>query len=181
MNRRPGAPGAPQILLTVSHGDWGKAATLGAIAKRAIGAAMRAAAMRLAPASEVSILLADDATMRGLNRRWRGINKPTNVLSFPGRDLRPGEIAGPALGDIALARETLVREALEQGKAFADHFAHLIAHGFLHLGGYDHLNEADARVMETIEREALAAIGIADPYREQPGRATIPRRRKPRS
>jgi probable rRNA maturation factor len=87
------------------------------------------------------------------------------VLSFPsGSPTLPGEPRH--LGDIALAYETLVREAGEEGKSLADHAAHLVVHGILHLLGQDHMNEAEAETMERIEVAALARIGVADPYRD---------------
>ena len=119
---------------------------------------------------DVSLSLADDATLRALNSRWRGIDEPTNVLSFPSagpafpaaRSGPPG--AAPALGDIALAYETLAREAEQLGVPLADHYRHLIAHGFLHLIGYDHETDAEAERMEALETRILARLGAADPY-----------------
>ena len=114
---------------------------------------------------EVSVMLTDDESIRTLNRQWRGKDKPTNVLSFPAPE-QPG-LEGPRhLGDIALAYETLVREAEEESKPLADHFAHLVVHGVLHLLGYDHETDEEADVMEALEVKALAGLGIADPYRD---------------
>lgn len=106
----------------------------------------------------VSVLFGDDAAVQALNKSWRGKDKPTNVLSFPAPD------GFGALGDIALALETVRREAGAQNKTVRDHTAHLIAHGFLHLLGYDHEDDGEAEVMETRERAILADLGIADPY-----------------
>lgn len=106
----------------------------------------------------VSVLFADDAAVQALNKAWRGKDKPTNVLSFPAPE------GFGALGDIALALETVRAEAAEQHKSVRDHAAHLIAHGFLHLIGYDHEDDGEAEVMETRERAILAGLGIADPY-----------------
>lgn len=104
----------------------------------------------------------DDAEQQVLNREWRNMDKPTNVLSFP--QIEPfGPVLG-ILGDITLARETLEREAAEQGVSFTDHFTHLVVHGFLHILGYDHIEEQDALVMEGLETQILATLGIADPY-----------------
>jgi probable rRNA maturation factor len=113
---------------------------------------------------EVAVLLCDDAAIANLNAQWRGISKPTNVLSFPAspHHAAPGEAA--ALGDIAIAYETVASEAAAQGKTVADHLAHLAVHGFLHLLGYDHHEDAQAERMERLERDILARIGIADPY-----------------
>ncbi len=113
--------------------------------------------------SEVSLCLTDDAGLRALNARWRGINEPTNVLSFPAAQAeRPN--GTPMLGDIALAFETLAREAGESGAPLADHYRHLVAHGFLHLIGYDHQSDEEAERMEELEKRILARLGVADPY-----------------
>jgi probable rRNA maturation factor len=131
-----------------------------AIARETIAAA---AAESDGEGAVVSLCLADDATLRALNSRWRGIDKPTNVLSFP--SARPGgEGEAATLGDIALAYETLEREAGELGVPLADHYRHLVAHGFLHLIGYDHETDAEAERMEALETRILARFGAADPY-----------------
>ncbi|MBI1251982.1 MAG: rRNA maturation RNase YbeY [Alphaproteobacteria bacterium] len=111
---------------------------------------------------EVSVLLADDAALRALNRDWRGKDRPTNVLSFPSVMARQG-----FLGDLALAFETVEAEATAQSKPFSAHAAHLMVHGFLHLLGYEHDLPADADRMERQERLILARLGVADPYLEQ--------------
>lgn len=114
--------------------------------------------------AEVSVLFADDAFIRGLNARWRGQDKPTNVLSFP---VAAASVPGPrALGDIVLAYETVSREAREAGKPFDHHAAHLLVHGFLHLLGYDHETDAAAAVMEALEVRILETLDIPDPYAE---------------
>jgi probable rRNA maturation factor len=100
--------------------------------------------------------------MRALNRIWRGVDKATNVLSFPTK--RAGE-GPPLLGDIVLAYDTIAREARRQRKPFAHHVAHLAVHGFLHLLGYDHEQHADAEAMEQTERDILRRLAIPDPYR----------------
>ncbi|HLH12765.1 MAG TPA: rRNA maturation RNase YbeY [Methylovirgula sp.] len=125
----------------------------------AIDTAIRVSRARLEDGAELSVLLCDDAFIRGLNRQWRGQDKPTNVLSFPA-----ATTFTPALGDIAIAYETTAQEAAAEGKSLSDHFIHLLIHGFLHLIGYDHRDEAEAAVMEKLEREVLAELGIADPY-----------------
>ena len=145
-------------------GDWRRIADLEALARRAIEAAF--ATIGEAPHSpvELSLLLTDDAGMRELNRAWRGLDKPTNVLSFPGSG--PSSPEGVRhLGDIALAFETVAREAAEERKSLADHVAHLIVHGALHLLGHDHEADEEAEAMEALETAALARLGIADPYR----------------
>ena len=111
-----------------------------------------------AKARSLTVALSDDKRVQALNRRDRQQDKPTNVLSYPS-----GETA--FLGDIVLARQTVWREAKEQKKAPADHVAHLVVHGTLHLLGYDHeTGRADAERMEALERRILAKLGIADPY-----------------
>lgn len=122
--------------------------------------ALSAAATAENVSGSVSLLLGDDAAIAGLNVQFRGKDGPTNVLSFP-----PGpEGEAGFLGDIALAAETVAREAETQGKTFEAHAAHLAVHGFLHLLGYDHEAEQDAERMETREREILMILGVADPY-----------------
>jgi probable rRNA maturation factor len=112
---------------------------------------------------EVSIVFSSDARMQELNRDWRKIDKPTNVLSFPAP--RPGKGAPVVpLGDIILGFETVKREAGEQGKTVRDHTAHMIVHGFLHLLGYDHETDEPAELMEGEETSILATIGVANPY-----------------
>ena len=115
-------------------------------------------------------MLTDDAGIRTLNSNWRGIDKPTNVLSFPA--LQPTGAAGPddaprMLGDIAIAYETTRQEADDEQKPFDHHLSHLAVHGFLHLIGYDHENDDDAEAMEALEREILAQLGIPDPYADR--------------
>jgi len=133
------------------------------LAATAVAAAARAASVPLAPEAEVSLLLADDARLRALNAAWRGKDMPTNVLSFP--SVAPAAIEqAPALGDIAIAFETLSAEAAAEGKTTGDHFSHLVVHGFLHLIGYDHETPGEAEEMESLEAAILAGLGIADPY-----------------
>ena len=106
--------------------------------------------------AELAIMLTDDAGIRTLNANWRGIDKPTNVLSFPA--LQPTGAPAP------IAYETLRREADEEQKPFNHHLSHLAIHGFLHLVGYDHETDEDAEEMESLERRILAELGIPDPY-----------------
>jgi probable rRNA maturation factor len=118
----------------------------------------------------VTLLLTDDETIRHLNQRFRDQDKPTNVLSFPAPQ-NPERF----LGDIALAYGVCAREAQEQGKPLAHHLQHLVAHGVLHLLGYDHMNDAQADEMEGLERAVLAGLGIPDPYRAGEGDHDRPR------
>jgi probable rRNA maturation factor len=127
-------------------------------------------------ACEVSLLACNDARIADLNGAFRDKPQPTNVLSWPTQDLaaktpggapsapQPDAFGDIALGDMALAWETCAREAQAAGLPMADHAAHLIVHGHLHLLGYDHERDADATVMERIEIEILGAMGIKNPY-----------------
>ena len=129
---------------------------------QAVVAAAAEAALRGAPGSVV-VLLTDDGSLQDLNARFRGKDTPTNVLSFPAADNPEGH-----LGDVALAFGVCASEAAAQGKPLADHLGHLVAHGVLHLLGYDHETDADAEAMEALERAVLAPLGIPDPYAERP-------------
>jgi probable rRNA maturation factor len=120
--------------------------------------------------SELAIMLTDDAGIQTLNRNWRGIDKPTNVLSFPALQPlgeRQADDAPRILGDIAIAYETTRREADEEQKPFDHHLSHLAVHGFLHLIGHDHKKNQEAETMEALEREILSRLGIPDPYAER--------------
>jgi probable rRNA maturation factor len=108
-------------------------------------------------------VLADDQFLRALNRTYRGKDAPTNVLSFPLR-AGPGEYDGEYLGDVALAAETISREAADHGIPVGHHFQHLVLHGVLHLIGFDHETNAQAALMERVEIEVLARLGIPNPY-----------------
>ena len=112
----------------------------------------------------LDVLLCDDAAMAMLNARWRGQDRATNVLSFPAAPPAHPDAGSAPLGDIAIAYETVAREAAEQGKSVADHLSHLVIHGFLHLLGYDHRMDGEAERMERLERDMLARIGVTDPY-----------------
>lgn len=140
------------------------------LATRAALAAITSSGVPVMDGAELSILLADDATLRDLNRTWRAKDKPTNVLSWPAAD--PEDLAtSPHCGDVALSFETLVREAKEEGKSVQDHFSHLVVHGVLHLMGYDHETDEEAKEMESLEVSILAAMGVADPYALKTGLA----------
>ncbi len=168
-------PAAARIAIEKLDPAWRNVAPgIDALARRAAHAAL-AAALPPGPRAELALALGDDALLQRLNRDYRGRDKPTNVLSFP-YVASPGTPAqgGRFLGDVAIARETLLAEAVAEGKPAAHHLSHLIVHGVLHLLGYDHEHAAEARRMETLERKVLAGLGIPDPYRVRP---TAARRR----
>jgi probable rRNA maturation factor len=140
-----------------------------AVIQRAIATAAEIADADIGEA-ELAVMLTDDAGIRTLNSNWRGIDKPTNALSFPA--LPPTGAGGPddaprMLGDIAIAYETTRKEADDEQKPFDHHLSHLAVHGFLHLIGYDHENDADADAMEALEQEILAQLDIPDPYADR--------------
>lgn len=152
--------------IAVEAGDWA-GLPIAALFEKAIAAALAEAPTLPADEAEVSIVLTDDAHIRELNRQWRGLDKPTNVLSFPAAE--PEAIGESAhLGDIVLAHETIAREAADDGKTVSDHLCHLVIHGILHLLGEDHLDDEEAEAMEAREIAALSRLGIADPYTELP-------------
>jgi probable rRNA maturation factor len=144
------------------------------VTRRAAEATFALATLPDDGASECALLLADDARLRELNRRFRGQDKATNVLAFPAEPKDNDYASHPTVipaegqllqwGDVAIAYGTTAREAAEQGKSLADHLSHLVVHGLLHLIGHDHLEAAAAERMEALERSILWEIGVADPY-----------------
>lgn len=163
--------------LVVEEAGWVEALPdLADVAERAARLALGGAGIA-AEGYEIALLACGDARIAELNAGFRGKPAPTNVLSWPGFDLapeRPGAApltppapgAGPpvTLGDVAIALQTVRREALDFQRPLKDHVTHLILHGCLHLLGYDHQTGADADVMEGVERRQLASVGIDDPY-----------------
>jgi probable rRNA maturation factor len=158
-----------------SSAEWDSSEDWAAIAERAVRAAVAesewAALLDSRLAAEISVKFTTDAEVHALNAEYRDKDKPTNVLSFPMVDpdlLEALATAGAGealLGDVVLAHGVCTREAAEKGVTVADHAAHLVVHGALHLLGYDHEeSEAEAEEMEAAERRALAALGISDPY-----------------
>ena len=153
---------ALSIDVMIAASCWARQADAEKVVRKALAAAAEATSTHHA---EVAIVLTDDAAIQVLNRDWRSIDRPTNVLSFPSP-------SGPAiasdvpshLGDIVIAYETLAHEAQAEGKPFADHLAHLVVHGFLHLLGQDHDDDGNAEAMEGLERAILAQLGVPDPY-----------------
>jgi probable rRNA maturation factor len=159
-------PHLPDTDILISADGWQHEPDCEAVVQRAIAAAA-AAADAATGGAEVAVMLTDDAGIRALNRDWRGIDKPTNVLSFPAPPEPAHSGAGGAprmLGDIAIAYETTRREAEAEQKPLAHHLSHLAVHGFLHLVGYDHEADDEAEAMEDLERKVLAQLGIPDPY-----------------
>jgi len=130
-----------------------------AAAPQAFEIARRAGEAALDRSGVVAVLLTDDETVQDLNQRFRGKDYPTNVLSFPAPQ-NPEQ----HLGDVALAYGVCAREAAEQGKTLAAHLQHLVAHGVLHLVGFDHETDQEAALMEARERDILRTLGVADPY-----------------
>jgi probable rRNA maturation factor len=154
---------ALSVDILIESEAWGMLPEAEDIVRRAIAATSKVNIVHRN--AELSVLLCDDATIAGLNAHWRGQAKPTNVLSFPAPPLQgaaPDEKI--PLGDIAIAYETVAREAEENATTVSDHLSHLVVHGFLHLLGYDHHMEDEAERMERLERDILAGIGVADPY-----------------
>ena len=145
------------ITLLVEEKKWRGCRGLAARIRRTVAVTLRISGRKT---STLTVLLADDSTLRSLNAGFRGRDKATNVLSFPSGQTN-------YLGDIAIAYGVAAKEARDQGKSLADHCLHLVVHGVLHLLGYDHERQKDARVMETLETAILANFGIADPYEEK--------------
>lgn len=112
--------------------------------------------------AELTLRLVDEPESRALNERYRGKDRPTNVLSFPAE--LPEELDIPLLGDIVICAPLVAEEASSQGKPVEAHWAHLVVHGVLHLLGHDHQQEAEAREMEALEVELLASLGFPNPY-----------------
>ena len=145
--------------IAVTEDAWRKVRGARSLIARAVEAAR--VRVRRDGHEELCVVLCNDAEIRRLNRTWRGKDKATNVLSFPAS---PAHGTIPHLGDIAVAHETVVREAADEGKAVAAHLAHMIVHGYLHLIGYDDETTSEAEIMETLERDILGSLGYSDPY-----------------
>ena len=165
----------PLVDTLIEDPRW-TAVGLADLAEAAAQATLRALSLPV-EGFEISLLGCDDRRIATLNADFRGKPQPTNVLSWPSAELgaeapggRPhlpksGPVEMPEeLGDIAIAWETCDREAAGQSKTMRDHVAHLLVHGTLHLLGYDHVREADAALMEVLETQILAGMGIANPY-----------------
>jgi probable rRNA maturation factor len=164
-----------RVAIDVRDARWKRASTrVPLLCQAAVRATFRRARPRLGnpPAGvEISVVLANDTFVRALNRDYRGQDKPTNVLAFAALDgARPSAPPGAPLllGDIVIAFETAADEAKAQGITLTDHLRHLVVHGTLHLLGHDHATAAEAAAMERLEADALAGLGVANPY------ATVP-------
>lgn len=158
--RKGGRPAqALAIEVIVQSARWKAQPRAVAVVRKAVQIAGKAAST---PRGELAIVLTNDSAIRALNRDWRGLDAPTNVLSFPAKPLP--RHARASLGDIIIAFETTAREAAGEGKRFQHHLAHLAVHGFLHLLGYDHESDREARTMERLEIEILARLKVPDPY-----------------
>jgi probable rRNA maturation factor len=173
MNANLDVNAGPHIAVEAPCPGWRAAlADCNALCREAALAALAAAPLEGGNSGiEIGIRLTDDGELRDLNRRYRSIDAPTNVLSFPMFECTPGaDLAAPpdgpplALGDVVLAFETVRGEAASQGKTLADHLGHLVVHGVLHLLGYDHLDDIQAAAMEHLEAVILAGLGVDDPY-----------------
>jgi probable rRNA maturation factor len=160
--------GAVSIDVLIRSPKWKAEPRAAAIVRKAI---RRAAIAASTPRAELAILLTDDSAIHALNRDWRGQDKPTNVLSFPAVQPRGRKTAHAGLlGDIVMAYETVAREARLERKPIKHHLTHLAVHGFLHLTGYDHETDRDAKRMEAFEVEILAGLGVPDPYATRPAK-----------
>lgn len=164
-----GEPIRTEMDFRIEAGDWPAVDELEAIIDATILAVLNNSAFYTAcsvmQGSEVSLLLTDDKHITAINSEFRGQKKPTNVLSFPQQDA-DCDVYGPYLGDIVLAYETVFREADLENKDFNHHFQHLLVHGFLHLVGFDHETDNEAKVMENLEIDILRDLNIEDPYKD---------------
>lgn len=156
---------ALDIDILVEDERWNEISDLEDLACKAVELAASVSGIELGDA-EICVLFTDNDEIRRLNAEFRGKDKPTNVLSFPSGDGPQPDGAPVMLGDIVLAREVVFDEAKAQGKPLANHVLHLIVHGMLHLVGFDHEQDDEAEVMEALEIEALARLGLPNPYAE---------------
>ncbi len=154
---------APTVDIQVQSHLWDAQPMVEQTVRTAIAAA---AAELSTSGGEVGILLTDDSAVRALNRNWRGLDQPTNVLSFPAPKAMAADDAG-ILGDIVVAYETLKRECDDEGRDLLHHLAHLTVHGYLHLIGYDHQTDAQANTMERLESKVMARMNLPDPWQDR--------------
>ena len=195
----PEPPSRLSVTILDEAGDWSAFASREEAILKAAAALARHPGCTEARGVEACVVLADDTLVRSLNREYRGNDAPTNVLSFPfqhparsapsrgigpdaaeprhlgpgaaePRHLGPGAAEPRHLGDVVLAAETVSRESDAQGIAPAHHLQHLVVHGLLHLLGFDHDTDAQAEIMERLEVQILATLGVPDPYASAEGR-----------
>ncbi len=174
MTRPQPAPVLPaaavhDVEVVIEDDRWRAFGDVAGAVNQAIAALLASGTSGTGTLTSATVLLADDAHVASLNMNFRGKSEPTNVLSFPAGPVpavagatAPG--ATGYAGDVIIARETVEREAGTLGVPVLHHLQHLAVHGLLHLIGYDHITDADATVMETLETRILATLGIADPY-----------------
>jgi probable rRNA maturation factor len=155
------------IEMNINYEGWPDEQNLRDIVTIAVNSVSAAADLAYPDGARLSLLFTDNEHVQRLNSQFRDKDTPTNVLSFPYADIDPGQSANEMLGDIAFAFETISEEAALENKAFDNHLSHLVIHGFLHLFGYDHINNGEANIMEAHEISALATLGIENPYLEQ--------------
>lgn len=179
-------PAQTLVIDVAVSAEWKRASrTPAAICKRAAIAALEAVAARRKPKGaivELAVVLTSDAAVKKLNALYRGKNKPTDVLSFPawaGAD--PNDAREAILGDVVIARGVAARDAGSENKTLDEHLAHLAVHGVLHLLGYDHESDDDARAMERLEISVLKSLGIPDPYVARTRQRDARARRKPKA
>jgi len=163
-----------RLIIVPPHASWGSRPRFLRWLETATDVTLAAVPSRLLPLARrahITLNLTNDGEVRKLNNLWRGVDKPTNVLSFPQfdrRDLAKTAINGGEeplpMGDIAIARGVVLKEARAENKTVEDHVSHLLIHGILHLFGYDHDTAWRARRMERLEKEILATLGLPDPY-----------------
>lgn len=158
-----GPPGPILVEAVVEDPRW-EALGIAPLAERSARAALLATGYD-PDRHEIGLLACDDARIAALNADFRGKHAPTNVLSWPSGEEEPAPGEGRRfLGDIAIAYETCAAEAAAAGISLANHAAHLVVHGVLHLLGHDHADDAEAEAMEALETNVLATLGIANPY-----------------
>src|SRR5580698_7225945 len=160
-----------RIDVLIDSERWKSAGNIRTLVRRAVA---EAANTQSTSERELAIVLTDDSAIRQLNRLWRGVDAPTNVLSFPAAT-KQAEDEPAHLGDIVLAYQTIAREAGDENKPLAHHVAHLVVHGYLHLLGFDHEADADAEQMEQTERKILRRLAIPDPYRHNAAKRPAPK------
>ncbi|MEX0347605.1 MAG: rRNA maturation RNase YbeY [Rhizobiaceae bacterium] len=152
------------LQITIDADGWPQEARLRDIVSRAVRGVFDKVGAKSSSACELSLLFTDDKAIRRINQKWRGIDKPTNVLSFPAEPSVNPNALPAVLGDIVFGLETISCEAEVENKRFEHHLSHLVVHGLLHIFGYDHEQETDAEAMEAMERQILQTLAIPDPY-----------------